>query len=186
MWHALLRDSRFFETLLRFDEDLAEQARSAGCRHCRGALHQAHYRRKPRGGPPALGPEHERRLSLCCARESCRRRTTPPSLRFLGRRVYFGAVVVLVSALCHGLSPRRVARLREAIGVDRRTLGRRRRWWRQQFARSAFWKAARGRFVAPVEGHELPAALLERFVGAGAGERLRAALVFLAPLSTSS
>jgi hypothetical protein len=186
VWHALLRDSSFFETLLRFDEDLAEQARAAGCRRCGGVLHRADYPRKPRGGPGELGPPHERRRSLCCAREGCRRRTTPPSLRFLGRRVYFGAVVVLVSALVHGLSPRRAARLREQLGVDRRTLGRWRRWWQQGFAQSPFWQAARGRFVPPVERHALPAALLERFVAANAGERLRAALAFLAPLSTTS
>ena len=186
MWHGLLRDSRFFETLLRFDEDLAEQVRAAGCRRCGGVLHRAHYPRKPRGGPAELEPPQERRLSFCCAREGCRRRTTPPSLRFLGRRVYFGAVVVLLSALVHGLSPRRVTRLREQVGVDRRTLGRWRRWWQQGFVRSAFWRTARGRFVPAVELHELPASLLERFVGADAGERVRAALAFLAPLSASS
>ena len=54
MWHGLLRDSRFFETLGRFDEDLAEQARAAGCRRCGGRLHRAHYPRKPRGGPAEL------------------------------------------------------------------------------------------------------------------------------------
>jgi hypothetical protein len=56
----------------------------------------------------------------------------------------------------------------------------------EAFAQGAFWKAARGRFVPAVERGELPAALLERFVGADAGERLRAALAFLAPLSTSA
>jgi len=182
VWHGLLRDSRFFETLCRFDEDLAEQARAAGCRRCGGRLHRAHYPRKPRGGPAELEPGQERRLSFCCAREGCRRRTTPPSLRFLGRRVYFGPVFVLVTTLCQGISPRRVARLREQVGLDRRTLARWRRWWQQAFARSPFWKAARGRFVPPVELPALPASLLERFVGADAGERLRAALAFLAPL----
>jgi hypothetical protein len=186
VWHALLRDSRFFETLLRFDEDLAEQARVAGCRRCGGVLHRAHYPRKPRGGPGELEPPQERRLSFCCAREGCRRRTTPPSLRFLGRRVYFGAVFVLVTTLCQGISPRRVAQLREEIGIGRRTLGRWRGWWQEVFAQSRFWKTARGRFVSPVELPALPASLLERFGGADASERLRAALAFLAPLSTTS
>ncbi len=186
MWHALLRDSSFVETLLRFDQDLAEQARAAGCRRCGGALHRAHYSRKPRGIPGEIGAQHELRLSFCCAREGCRRRTTPPSLRFLGRRVYFSAVFVLVSALVHGLSPRRVAQLREQVGLDRHTLARWRRWWQQAFAPSPFWKAARGRFVPAVELPKLPASLLERFVGADASERLRAALAFLTPLSVSA
>lgn len=186
MWHALLRDSRFFETLLRFDEELAEQARAAGCRSCSGPLHRADYRRKPRGGPGDLGPSHERRRSFCCAREGCRRRTTPPSLRFLGRRVYFGPVFVVVSALVHGLSPRRVARLREQLGLDRRTLGRWRAWWQATFVPGAFWRTARARFAPPIADPRQPASLLERFGGADAGERLHAALVFLAPLSTGS
>jgi hypothetical protein len=186
VWHALLRDSRFFETLLRFDQDLAEQARAAGCRRCGGGLHRADYPRKPRGGPEQLEPRHEQRRSFCCAREGCRRRTTPPSLRFLGRRVYFGCVFVLVTALCQGLSPRRGARLRAEIGVDRHTLVRWRRWWREAFAHSSFWKTARARFVPPVDLAALPAGLLERFAGADAGERCQAVLAFLAPLSAGS
>jgi hypothetical protein len=182
VWHALLRDSRFFETLLRFDQDLAARVRRAGC-PCGGRLDSARYPRKPRGGPPGLGPEHERRLSFCCARDGCRGRATPPSVRFLGRRVYFGSVVVLVSALQHGLSPRRVARLREQVGVDRRTLVRWRRWWAEAFPRSAFWRGARGRFAAPVDVPRLPGSLLERFEEGPAAARLVAVLTFLAPLS---
>ena len=106
MWHALLRDTRFFALLTTLDQDLAEQTRTEGC-PCGGRLHRADYPRKPRGGPADLSPEQERRLSFCCEREGCRRRRTPPSLRFLGRRVYFGAVVVVVTSLAHGVTPRR-------------------------------------------------------------------------------
>ena len=62
------------------------------------------------------------------ARMRCRRRHTPPSGRFLGRRVYAGVVVVLVSAMIHGLKPQRVCGLREALGIDARTLERWRQW----------------------------------------------------------
>ena len=44
------------------------------------------------------------------------------SVRFLGRKVYVGIVVVLVSAMDHGLKPERVQVLRESLGIDRRTL----------------------------------------------------------------
>ena len=81
--------------------------------------------RKPRGGPP-----WEVRFSFCCAKEGCRRRHTPGSVRFLGRRVYAGLIVVLVSAMLHGLNPERVQRLRKVLGIDWRTLGRWRQWWR--------------------------------------------------------
>ncbi|MBI2895731.1 MAG: hypothetical protein HYY06_19395 [Deltaproteobacteria bacterium] len=180
----LLRDARLFAFLQKCDEDLAADARAAGCR-CGGVLHSARYPRKPRGGPADLGSDYDHRLSLCCAEEDCRRRTTPPSLRFLGRKVYLGAVVVLVSAMRHGATPGRVAKLRDRVGASRRTVARWRAWWREAFAQSPFWKAARGGFDAPVAADLLPLSLIERFRG-DARDRLVAALRFLFPITTSS
>jgi len=160
---SILQDARLYAVLHRVDEDLAAHARRSGCRRCGGVVHQARYRRKPRGGPPGLGSGHDWRLSFCCAREGCRRRKTPPSVRFLGRRVYFGAVVVLVSALRDGLAPRRVRELRAQLGVDRRTLRRWRQWWHEAFVASRLWRAARGRLMPPVAEEALPGSLLERF-----------------------
>lgn len=184
MWHDVLSDSRFFAALTKFDEDLAAEARAAGCR-CGGRLHRARYPRKPRGGPPDLGAEYGWRWSFCCAAEGCRRRVTPPSVRYLGRRVYLGVVVVLVSAMEHGLSLRRVATLHQHLGIGLRTLRRWRQWWRTVFAQSPLWRAAGGRFLPPVEKAALPYALLERFAGSGA-EPVLALLAFLAPLTTTS
>lgn len=42
LYQSLLHDSRFFDLLLRLDEDLAEEARRAGCA-CGGVLHSAYY-----------------------------------------------------------------------------------------------------------------------------------------------
>ena len=42
------------------------------------------------------------RLSFCCGREGCRRRVLPPSVLFWGRRVYWAAVVLVVTAPCQG------------------------------------------------------------------------------------
>ena len=81
------------------------------------------YRRKPRAVTD-LSSGDEWRFSFCCAVEGCRRRTNPPSVRFLGRRVYLGVLVVLVSACCQGMSSKRVRILGEELGVDRRTLER--------------------------------------------------------------
>ena len=134
--------------------------------------YSARYPRKPRGGPRGLGSEYERRLSFCCAKEGCRRRTTPPSVRFLGPRVYHGAVVVLVSAMEGGVTVQRAARLRESLGVSLRTLKHWRRWWRTVFVASPFWKQAKGRFTPPVDVATLPASLLERFVGQDVQARL--------------
>jgi hypothetical protein len=65
-------------------------------------------------------------------------------VRFLGRRVYAGLVVVLITAMIHGLKPARVRRIREALQIDSRTLKRWRQWWLDNFVHSSFWKAARG------------------------------------------
>lgn len=104
-------------------------------------------------------------------------------MRYLGRRVYLGAVVVLVTAMIGGITATRVARLREWFGVTVRTLKRWRAWWRETFVASAFWRGAQGRFMPPVAIERLPASLLERFAG-DERTRLLHVLVFLTPLTT--
>ena len=183
--HALLSDSTLYRMLLEFDRDLARQARAARC-SCGGALHSADYPRKPRGGPVDLPAEYKRRLSLCCAQEGCRKRTTPASLRFLGRRVYLAAVVVLATAMQGGITEERAGRLHKLVGVSLRTLKRWRAWWRAGFAESSFWKAARGRFCPPVDVQALSRSLLERFTGETERAKLIGALVFIKPLTTTS
>jgi hypothetical protein len=111
----------------------------------------------------------------------CRRRTTPPSVRFFGRRVYAFPVVVLVTTLAAGLSGRRLVTLRKEFGVDRRTLDRWRVWWREVFPLTRFWKTARARFSPPVGG--LPC-LCDRFGEGLAG--LVAVLQFLSPITCAS
>lgn len=183
---AILGDAKFWSLLLRFDEDLAAGVRARGCPHCGAALHGARYPRKPRGaGRAVLGEGYAWRLSFCCAREGCRRRTTAPSVRFLGRRVYLGALVVLVCALSQGLSGVRQAQLREWVGVSARTLRRWQRWWREVLPATRWWRGAQGQLAAPVEPARLPASLLERFEDADAGLQLLGALVFLSPLSVA-
>jgi hypothetical protein len=184
MCQRLLGDARLFSFLRQCDEEMAAETLAGGCR-CGGALHRADYPRKPRGGSTEEGHGDEKRLSFCCDREGCRKRATPPSVRFLGRRVYLGAVVVLVSAMVCGPTPARVARLGLELGISARTLRRWREWWRTTFVASAFWKAARGRLARPLAMEEGPGELLERFSG-DERERLVATLRLLAPLTTTS
>ena len=42
------------------------------------------------------------RLSFCCDRDGCRKRVTPPSVRFLGRKVFLAVAVILISAITKG------------------------------------------------------------------------------------
>lgn len=182
---SILADPRLYAFLFSIDRDLAEEIRVEGCR-CGGRLHQGNYPRKPRGGPSDAGQAQPRRLSWCCAREGCRKRRMPSSVRFLGRRVYWAAVVVLVSAMASGITATRAARLRECVGVSVRTLRRWRAWWRGIFVASVFWREARSRLAPPVDEDALPASLIERFVAGDEQQRLSLVLRFLAPLTTRS
>jgi hypothetical protein len=183
LYQTVLRDSSFFALLLQLDQDLAAEARAAGCA-CGGALHGARYPRKPRGGPDGLGVEHCVRLSFCCSVEGCRKRVTPRSLRFLGRKVFFGVWVLLLPVLRDGPTRERLRRLEEVFRVSRRTLLRWRRFWREAVPGSRFWEARRGHFAAPVAVEALPGSLLEAFTGAAApSERVLAMLRWLSPLS---
>ncbi len=182
MWHGLMHDGKLYELLLRIDVDLWERVRRGDCRHCGGRLHSAHYPRKPRGVPEPLPKGYDRRLSLCCARQGCRRRSTPPSVRYLGRRVYLGAIVVLVSVLQNGPTPKRLGQLRQLLGVGRRTVRRWCRWWTGGFIQTPHWRAERARVIPPVREESLPTSMLERFVGEPL-EQLVAMLRWLSPLT---
>ena len=182
MYSTLLTDTRLYALLKKCDEDLATTVREAGCQCCGGVLHSARYRRKPRGVPPRPGRQEHWRASFCCARDLCRKRITPASLRFLGRRVYLATAVVLASVMRGGATPVRMRRLEELIGVSRRTVQRWQRWWRCTLPDSPFWRSATGTLREPVVRADLPRSLWERF-GGDAVQRLRALLCFLGPLT---
>jgi len=183
MYHELPRHASFWAFLFSIDQDLAEQARLKKC-PCGGCLHRANYPRKPRGGGEDLPQEYDFRLSFCCEREGCRKRVTPPSVRFLGRKVYLGAVVVLVAAMRQGPSPRRVRELSRLFGVDRHTIARWRVFWSEHFPQTPFWKAARGRLVPAVDVVALPLAFLEAFLRTNDSFRdWKRLLEFLSPIT---
>jgi hypothetical protein len=159
----LPRDARFWSFLLAVDLDLAETACKKAC-SCGGRLHCANYPRKPRGTHVQL-PEQERlRLSFCCDRDGCRKRLTPPSVRFLGQKVYLSAIIILISAMRQGPTPRRVRELSNRFRADRRTIARWQVFWREHFPQTAFWKIARARLVPLVEIISLPYSLLDAFL----------------------
>ena len=111
---------------------------------------------------------------------------TPPSVLFLGRKVYFGAVVVLVSVLRQGPSPTRLSRLKDLVGVSARTVRRWCKWWLSSFVESDFWRAARGRLRVVAAVSRLPLSLLESFEGVPVQLKLVHLLRFVSPLSTTS
>jgi hypothetical protein len=163
MYHDLPRDARFWSFLLAVDQDLAEAARKGGC-PCGGRLHSANYPRKPRGTPLQLSEHQCLRLSFCCDRDGCRKRATPPSVRFLGRKVYLGAIVILISAMRQGPSPRRVRELSQRFGADESTIARWQIFWREHFPQTPFWKVARANLVTLGKIVSLPYSLVDAFL----------------------
>lgn len=215
MFHDWIAEDKFFAVLEEGDARAAAAVKAAGCRYCGGRLDRADYPRKPRGGSmAAAGESRVRRISFCCAQEGCRRRATPPSLVFLGRKVYLGIVVVVASllALTPGKpspppspssslpppTPQGPASWPEAAsssvpsspapsGPPRRTVRRWLCWFQTELPKTAFWQAARGRLWPPVADQELPRALVERFIpGRSVCDALVATLGFVSPLSTTS
>src|SRR5207237_232017 len=115
---------------------ILERAAAEACRFCRGPLHRGDYPRKPQGGSIAVAAEvFERRFSLCCGRDGCRHRATPPSVRFLGRRVYVGAAVIAACVIALAVTTARA--VRRATGIAPRTAHRWLRWWRGSFVETA-------------------------------------------------
>jgi len=165
LYHNLPCNASFWAFLFSIDQDLANSVRQQAC-PCGGRLHSARYPRKPRGDDN-LPSEYGRRLSFCCERDGCRKRMTPPSVRFLGRKVYLGAVVVLVAAMRQGPSPRRVRELSQLFGADRRTIARWKTFWEELFPQTQFWKVACGRLVPRVTLEILPLSLLNAFLSRG-------------------
>ena len=163
MYHDLPRSASFWSFLLAVDEDLAEETRKKGC-PCGGRLHCANYPRKPRGAGLELTEFQSQRLSFCCDRDGCRKRATPPSTRFLGRKVYLAAIVILVSAMRQGPSPRRVRELSERFDADESTIIRWQTFWREHFPQTSFWKVTRDRFVTLGEIVSLPLSLVDAFL----------------------
>jgi hypothetical protein len=189
MDHRLLQQTSFWSVLFSIDQELAARARQAGC-SCGGVVHRADIPRKPRGGPPDLPPEYRRRFSFCCKLEGCRKRVTPPSVRFLGRKVYLHAVVILVAALQQGATPRRLQEVSRVLDleIDRRTIARWRVFWQEQFPRTAFWRVARGFLLPLVDAASLPLELLRRYLHGRDSDPTpgwKGLLLFLSPITVT-
>jgi hypothetical protein len=176
--HAVLKDPAFFRFLLRIDEEFAAKTRRGACPHCGAALHSARYPRKPRGCPASVMEEYSWRFSFTCGR--CNARATPPSVRFLGRRVYVAVALMLFSPPDNSQG----RELRELLSVPVRTLNRWRTWWLEEFPCTPFWRSVRDRFMPPVTIARLPQSLMERFEARTPADWLPPLLLFIAPLST--
>jgi len=102
----------------------------------------------------------------------------------MGRKVFFGVVVLLLPILRDGPSPERLRRLEQRFVVSRRTLYRWRQWWRGVVPQSRWWQGERGHWATPIDPEQLPGSLLAVFSGIEAvPDRVIAVLKRLASLS---
>ena len=161
----LLSDVSLFRVLHLIDQDLAERCRQTGCPICDGPLHSAPYLRKPRGGPKDIPEEYQKRFSLCCGREECRRRVLPPSCLFMGRKVYWQSVILVAMTLrqrrVDGFSANQLMRM---FSIPRTTLIRWMQYFRAVFPTTAQWQCLRGQVKSEVSNQGLPGSLVERFL----------------------
>lgn len=182
MFHQLVFGGEFFAALEREDLEITKRVAAEGCPICGGRLDRGDYERKPRGALIAPeGADFIVRFSLCCAREGCRKRATPPSLRFLGRRVYLGAVVIVAAIVAQA---RGLARGQRVTGVPARTLERWLGWWGGSFITTEVFVAVCARLVG-VAVDALPTSIVEKLPGTPA-EKVRTMIELLAPLTTST
>ena len=165
MLAELLADVSIFRVLHQIDQDLARACQQAGCPFCHAPLHNAPYTRKPRGGPADIPAEFCVRLSLCCSRKSCRRRVLPPSCLFLGRKVYWQAVIVIITTL-RQRDPRShsINMLARKFHISRRTVVRWVHYFREVFPQSRWWQRLRGLVCAQIGNTDLPQGLVNHFL----------------------
>lgn len=175
-------EGKFLAALGEIDVALARRVQLDRCPLCGGPLDRADFPRKPRGDLGEAADGYQRRISLCCRVNGCRRRATPPSVRFLGRKVYFAALVMIASAVGRDTVLAGRGRPRDVRGVPVRTVRRWLGWWQTVFALSTFWSEAKARFARAIVVERLPASLLDRL----SGDAIRRALVLLAPITTTS
>ena len=133
---------------------MAEIAMNNGCSHCGGKLHLANYPRSPAGMPAAFRLHYNQRISFCCS--SCRKRTTPPSVRFFGRRWFPAPIFIFICLLQCGINDRRLSQVKRHFGITVResTWKRWRRWWRESFSETKFWIKEKGLLSTPLKPNQ--------------------------------
>lgn len=187
---SILQSPKHFQHLERIDRDIAAGYAFSPCEKCPasfeepGTLHRSNYTRKPRGFAAGGEPATCVRDSFCCSAEGCRKRTTPESVRFLGPRMYLGVVVALVAAMRHGPNAVRMKVLEEHLGVDRTTVARWCRWWREDLVDMPFWRELRRTLVPRPDVKSLPGSLWDCWGRTRAG--MIAMLKALGPVTTAT
>jgi len=162
MYHSLLTDAKFHNGLFDLDRLITEQVRQAQCTLCFGNLNQANFPRKPRGVPEGTNPDYHIRFSLCCGTEGCRKRVTPPSMRFLSRKVYSSVVIFLIFLFKPKTDESRIEKINALLGttLSVETLRRWRYFWTKEIPQTHTWRRLA---LSHTLSQSLPVSLLAQF-----------------------
>ena len=188
MSQNFLTKSSFHARLTEIDQEIAMSCLAKGCVRCDGKLrklHQSDYPRSPMGIAQAFRDYYLSRFSFCCI--DCRKRTTPPSVRFFGRRWYPAPLHIFISIMTYGISKRRIALMEKHFGIVVResTWRRWRKWWRDEFVATKFWSQAKGKLPPgnDITQGSFPRAIFNFYTG-NVEEKMLLFLPFLSPLTS--
>ena len=139
------------------DQEIADEFLKTGrCRHCKSKeLSRSDYPREPRGIPKEVSEEiinkYSCRFSFLCRK--CRRRTTPRSVRFMGRKIYVALGVLWVTLENEkGTLPHiKDLRLLMEKCLSEITIGRWLDWWQSKVWETPFWKKYRGQVLGEIK-----------------------------------
>jgi len=152
-YSSLLLSPSFFSFLLQIDRSIAESCRANGCMHCGGKLSSSDWLRAGFGLPAGTCDEVLVRHSFVCG--SCKRRTTPNSLRWMYYRWFSSPAQFLLPALRGRLSRSEMIEICTRFGVSPSRLRLWQRWWRDEFFLSPYWKlCGPHRFRTPMNSAE--------------------------------
>lgn len=184
MSQNFLYKSSFHEHLIHIDRELADICAKKGCCYCDGKLHKCDYPRSPMGMPLEFRGQYSQRISFCCV--NCRKRATPPSVRFFGRCWYPAPLFIFISIMICGINKRRITLIKKHFGivVCESTWRRWRKWWRNEFIVTKFWQSEKGRFAptAAITQKPFPRAIFNLYMG-NIEQKMLLFLRFLKPLT---
>jgi len=163
MLFNILKRTEFFKILFLIDVDMAERFRPKTCSKCGARLHRGNYLRSPYGLPKNIPDQWLIRHSFCCSNRRCRKRSLPPSCRFLGRKVHWSAVILVAVALRRnkGYS---INKLKEKFNVSRHTIKRWITYFKEAFPDSHRWKKIKGQIGIPISHDDLPGTVIHFFI----------------------